>query len=486
MNDAALSGWASPSIQLLTSEQKENLHTYSLRILAETGLRVESKKALEIFNRSDAVRIEDQVVYIQRELVDECINLAPSNIEIFDKQGKHAFHLGFKQGYDTHFGIGVTNTWFQQIETGEVELFTRKHMQEAASLSQLLENFAMLSTPGVLSDVPVDVADLYASLDMYAHSDKPLVLLISGEGKIHSVLDLLSSMHGRDLGDRPSCIPYVNPITPLVLNKETSDKMIAALERGLPLMYSNYGMYGGSSPVTEGGTLALLNAELLAGLVFSQLIRAGSKVILGSLPAAFNMSSMGSYYTPTSYLLNLACAEMMDHYGIPHCGTSGSNNGRGADLPAAGDLWVNHLSSCLGKVGCAPFVGGNLESLAFSPSTVVLSNHIIGEAKKFARGFPLDDESVNLEEIARVGHGGDFFTSEQTLASLEKLDQSKDPWSQMNLEAWKSSGMPSAEKELIESTLDLYARARQSTKEQKERVLEGEQYIKNLDKDLKY
>ena len=440
---------------------------------------MESKEALEIFSRSDAVRIEGHVVFIQKELVDECIDLAPSNIEVFDKQGKHAFHLGQKQGHETHFGIGVTNTYFQNIESGDVELFTRKHMQEAVSLGDMLDNYAMVSTPGVLSDVPVAASDLYASLDMYANTDKPLVLLISGEGKIQSVLDLLSSLHG-DLGSRPFCIPYVNPITPLVLNMETSDKMIATLGRGLPLMYSNYGMYGGSTPVTEGGTLALLNAELLAGLVFSQLIRAGSQVILGSLPAAFNMSSMGSYYNPTTYLLNLACAEMMNHYQVPHCGTSGSNNGRGADLPASEDLWINHLSSCLGKIGCAPFVGGNLESLAFSPSTVVLSNHIIGEAKKFARGFSLDDESVNLDDIVRVGHGGDYFTSEQTLASLEELGTVKALWPSLRLGDWKARGMPSADMELTETTMNLYAKAREAVTERKELIKKGEHLIKNL------
>jgi len=53
----------------------------------------------------------------------------------------------------------------------------------------------------------------------------------------------------------------------------------------------------------------------------------------------------------------------------------------------------------MGKIGCAPFVGGNFDSLVFSPTTVVLSNQIIGEARKFASGFSLNDEAVNLQEI---------------------------------------------------------------------------------------
>ena len=50
-------------------------------------------------------------------------------------------------------------------------------------------------------------------------------------------------------------------------------------------------------------------------------------MILGSLPASFDMRTMGSYYGPETMLLNLACGEMMAHYGVPHCGTSGSGGG---------------------------------------------------------------------------------------------------------------------------------------------------------------
>jgi trimethylamine--corrinoid protein Co-methyltransferase len=469
-----------PTLQVLHPEQIRDVHQYSLQILETTGIRVESPEALEIFRKSGSIRLEGNIVYIHGDLIETSIHSAPSNVEVYNKAGEHAFHLGKKQGRDTHFGIGVTNTWYQEAEGGKVVPFTRKHMFEASRLGEKLENFAMLSTPGVLSDVPVDKADLYATLDMYAGTQKPLVLLISGAGKLEPVLELLAAIHG-DLSHKPFCLPYVNPITPLVLNGETADKMISSIRHGLPLMYSNYGMYGGSTPITEGGTLALLNAELLAGLVFSQLIKEGSPIILGSLPAAFNMSTMGSYYTPGSYLLNLACAEMMDFYGIPHCGTSGSNNGRDADLPAAENLWLNHLSSCLGKVGCVPFVGGNLESLAFSPSTVVLSNHIIGEARKFTGGFNLDETSVNLEEIRQVGHGGNYFTSEQTLlAAADSLSNSKPLWETLSLESWKAQGMPSARKELIELTQELCSRAQIKSEEDREVILQGEQFINNL------
>lgn len=466
-----------PKLQLLNREQMQEVHQYSIQILEKTGIKVESKTARKIFEKSNAVRLDNEVVYIQSELIDQAIKTCPSSIEVFNKKGNTAFHLGKNQGDETFFGTGVTNTYFQDILSGEVEAFTRKHMQHSTKLSDLLGQYDMVSTLGIPSDVTADKSDLYSALDMYANTDKPLVLLISEGKNIKDVFELLSFLHG-DLSKKPFCIPYFNPITPLVLNKSTTDKMIASIEYKLPIMYSNYSMYGGTSPITEGGSLALLNAELLAGLIFSQLVKEGSEMILGSLPAAFNMMTMGSYYTPTSYLLNLACAEMMDFYEIPHCGTSGSGIGWGSDLLASGDLWQNHLSSCVGKVGCVPFVGGNFDSMAFSPSNVVLSNHIIGETRKFAKGFTLNDERVNIDEIDRVGHGGNYFTSDQTLASLSEIDTTNAIWPSLNLDLWKSQSMPKAEKFLLDFTKDLFDKAIKLSDENAEIINKGEGFIK--------
>ncbi len=315
-----------PKIQLLSPEQMNKIHIYSVSILEKTGIKVESKTALEIFKKSNAATIKNDLVCIQGELINHAIETVPSSIALYNKAGERAFHLGKMQGDETYFGIGVTNTHFQDIESSRVESFKRKHMQHSTKLGDLLSNYDMVSTLGIATDVPADKLDLYNALDMYANTSKPLVLLILEDKNINPVFELLSFLHG-DISAKPFCIPYFNPITPLMLNSSTTDKMIASINHGLPIMYSNYAMSGGTSPVTEGGSLALLNAELLAGLVFGQLIKEGSEMILGSLPAAFNMKTMGSTYTASSYLLNLACAEMMSFYGIPHCGTSGSSNG---------------------------------------------------------------------------------------------------------------------------------------------------------------
>ena len=144
----------SPRLQLLSTEQMEEVHRYSIRILENTSMEVESSRALKIFEKSDGAKVHNRVVYLKDELINHAIKQAPSNIEVFNQRGDATFQLGKKQGKETHFGIGVTNTWFQGIEGQQVELFTRKHMQHSTRLGDLLDNYAMVSTLGIPSDVP--------------------------------------------------------------------------------------------------------------------------------------------------------------------------------------------------------------------------------------------------------------------------------------------------------------------------------------------
>jgi len=466
-----------PIIQLLTEEQIKRVHDYSVDILENVGIKVESKKAREVFARSGAVKIDDDLVYIQRDLVDHTIKTARSEINIYDQEGALAFQLG--EGHMTRFGLGVTNTNYQDIETDQIEKFTRKHMQTSVKLGDMLGNFDMISTIGIPSDVQIETLDLVNTLDLYANTSKPIVILVSEGKKMEDVYKLLISLHG-DISTRPFVITYLNPITPLILNEETTDKIFVSIEYGLPISFSNYSMYGGTSPMTEGGTLSLLNAELLSGLVFSQLIKEGTPMILGSLPAAFNMSTMGSYYSTSSYLLNIACAEIMSYYQIPHCGTSGSGIGFGPDLLASGDLWLNHLTSCLGKVGMAPFVGGNLDSTAFSPTTVVMSDYIIGKSRKLAEGFVLNDNSVDLNEMKTIGHGGNYLTSSQTLEALRDLNHSNSIWPSMNFKTWQQQGNPTPIKMLRDFTKRLHEQASRPNNEIEEIIKKGEDIIRLL------
>jgi trimethylamine--corrinoid protein Co-methyltransferase len=131
--------------------------------------------------------------------------------------------------------------------------------------------------------------------------------------------------------------------------------------------------------------------------------------------------------------------------------------GWGADLISAGHQWLNHLVSCIGRVGLVPFIGDNLGAKAFSPAIAVYANEVIEQARLFARGFVLDDTTVSLDEIARVGPGGDFLTSELTLARFRQAYYQSDIFATLTLEEWHARGCPEAGQLLRQYTQDLLA-----------------------------
>ncbi len=451
-----LSEHVQPRLTLLTPEQIAAVHQSALQIIARAGVRVDSRRALDLFARAKSgVRIEGDRLYLERDIIEWAIEAAPATIDIYDRRGEKQFTLG--EG-PARFGVGVTNLFYQDPQTDRVEPFARRHMQAGMRLASALPNFDVISTLGILRDLPPTTADLYAVLEMVANSTRPLVLLISDENLFPRVLSLLETLHG-DPGEKPCFIPYLNPVTPLVLNEGTADKLLDSVERGMPLIYSNYGMAGASTPITPGGALAMLTAELFVGLVLSQLAREGAPIILGSLPTFFDMKTMVDFLDPQSYLINLACAEMMAHYGIPHAGTSGSGEGWGLDPLSAGNIWLNQLTALLGRAGLAPFVGSTLNSKAFSPSSTVLADDVIGRARLFAGGFDVDAASIGVDEIVQeMALEGHFLTSMTTI-SRYKHAYFGGLFPHLSLEKWEEDGHPSATQLVRDRASELLASA---------------------------
>jgi len=438
----------------MSQEQINKVRQDALTILRETGVMVEDRNARHLFEKAVGKAHEDHCFRIPEALVQWAIDVAPAVIKIYDRLGELRFELHGNGTREPVFGIGVTNLHYQDPLNNDIQPFHRRHMAAAAGLGHSLDAFDLVSTPGVIQDIPPDKADLYGVVEIMANTTKPLVMLISEWDCFNSALDLCAHLNG-DMSSHPFVIPYVNPITPLVLNSETTMKMDAAIHRGLPLIFSNYGMSGATCPITPAGTLALLTAELLAGLVYSQLVKEGTPIILGSLPASFDMKAAGSFYSPETLLLNLACAEVVTSYNIPHCGTSGCGNGWGADLLAATTLCMNHLTSCLGNAGMVPFVGGSFDSLVFSPELVVYADDLIHQSRQFACGFSLADEAIGFADISETGPGGNFLLSNLTGQNFRNSKFSSTLWPLLSLDKWRDLGEPGADKLLKDRTCEL-------------------------------
>jgi trimethylamine--corrinoid protein Co-methyltransferase len=465
-----------PKLKMLTDEQIHDIHEYTIKLLETTGVRVDSPSAVEMLTKKvGRSNVEGRTVRIPRELVEWAIQVAPRRIQIYDRRGNPQFQIGGAEDR-TRFGIGVTALFYQEPETDTPVEFQRKHMQDMVRVGNKLPHYDMVSTIGICREVPDYLTDLLGSLEHFANGIKPMVLLCSDEHKFDDVLNMIQHLHARDLGDKPFIIPYFNPVSPLVMNEGTVDKMKIAIERGLPVIVSNYSLSGATTPITPAGTIAVLLAELLAGLVIGQLYKEGAPMLLGMLPVYLDMKTLLNFYDPQSILVSLACAEMMAHYGIPHCGTSGSGTGWGMDLLAAETYWMNTLMMTLTKGGIAPFVGDTLGSKAVSPLTFIYCHEIIDQALRFSSGFQLDSPSVGLDEIYAVGPGKGFVSAPTTLKRYKNGYYVSRIFPRWSMEKWLEAGQPHAQKRLKEYSIE-FLKDLPAPEDHEELMRKGEEFI---------
>jgi len=465
-----------PRLTMLTEEQIHDIHQYTLKILATTGVRVDSPSALEMLRtKVGSSMVEGRTVRFPAELVEWAIKVAPRQIQMYDRRGNPQFTIG-GEGDRTRFGIGVTALYYQEPETDTPVLFQRKHMQDMVRVGNKLPHYDMVSTVGIVRDVPEYLTDLYGSLEHFANGTKPMVLLCSDEHKFDDVIRMFEMLHGADLGEKPFIIPYFNPVSPLVMNEGTVDKTRIAIERGLPVIISNYSMSGATTPITPAGTVTVLLAELLAGLVIGQLYKEGAPMLLGMLPVYFDMKTLMNFYDPQSILVSLACAEMMAYYGVPHCGTSGSGTGWGMDLLAAETYWMNTLMFTLTKGGIAPFVGDTLGSKAISPQTFIYCHEIIDQALRLSNGFQLDDAHVGLDEIHKVGAGKSYVSAPTTLKKYKTGYYVNPIFPRWSMEKWIEAGQPHVQKKLTDYTVE-FLKNLPAPEDHEELMRRGEEFI---------
>lgn len=469
-----------PRLTLMSAEQIQEAHRNVLKVLSETGVRVDSPSVLRMLELKLGLKSQERVVKFPPEVVEEAIKSAPKTIDVYDRRGRQALKLGEDR---LRFGVGVTALFYQNPVDETPDLFKRENFRDLVRLGSALKHYDVISTVGIVRDVKEEFGDMVGSLEHIANTTRPLVLLVSDEERFPDVLDMFEHLHGRQVGDKPFVIPYFNPVSPLVMNAGTADKMKVAIERGLPVIFSNYSMAGASTPLTPAGTLTLLMAELLAGLVISQTVKKGAPILLGMLPVYFDMRTMLNFYDPQSVLISVACSEMMKHYGIPHCSTSGSGTGWGMDLIAADTYWMNTLALLLSHGHLAPFIGDSLGSKSISPTTFVHCHEIIEQALRLHDGFQLDDANSAVDEIFKVGPGKSFLSQPSTLKNYKSGYYVSGVYPRYSMEKWIEAGQPTARAVLRQKTQDLLASA-PAPQDYDELIAKGEEFIRRRFHDI--
>ena len=218
--------------RLFERDEIEEIHTSTLQILEKVGVEVRNENALKLLEENGC-EVEGRRARIPEELVAECLRRAPSEIELYSRDGDRSLLIG---GDNVVYNPGSAAIYVLDSETGEIRRGTSKDLEKLVRLADALEHIEAQSTAIVPSDVPEVVADLYRLYIVLNNSDKPVITGAFSKRGLIDMAEMLNAAVGgpEELKRRPRAIFDCCPTSPLIWGDVTAQNLIDLADRGIP------------------------------------------------------------------------------------------------------------------------------------------------------------------------------------------------------------------------------------------------------------
>ena len=324
----------------------------------------------------------------------------------------------FLEGTKVYFGTGSDCLNLLDPETGEHRKFTQADIANGYRLCDALPNIHFVMSIGIPADVEPELAyDVQMAL-MLEHTVKPLVLVTNDKASCQRAIDMAAAVAGgyEALREQQHILLYSEPSSPLQQSETAVDKLMLMAETELPVVHSPGPQMGATAPITMAGGLVMSLAEILSSLVVHQLQRPGAPFVFG---AGLHHMDMGSaqicYASPEFQLTKAAIAELGRWYGMPTWGYAGCSDAKVMDEQAAVEATLSVIMARFTGCNLIHDVGYMESGLTTSLEMIVLTDELVAMTDHLMKGIEVSDDTLMVDELDRVGPGGHFLDTPETL-----------------------------------------------------------------------
>lgn len=447
------------NLEVLSGDEIRMIHESSLEVLQNIGIVVESKKVLDILKENGcSVEDEKQRVKIPGTVVEKCLKTLPSRIALCDRDGKLALTLGDGGRY---CASGHNAVFTITDELGSRREATKKDVEAFAIISDHLEEVDVIGIPYSPQDVNPKTALLYSVKAILENSKKPIFFSCESETINKAAVEMAKTVLGRDnFKDGCNMISQLSTTSPLYWERGAVEALYLVAGEGMPVDFLPQPITGVTAPYTLAGILTVHNAEVLSGIVITQLVNPGTPVIYGAAWTTYEMKLTNVLIgRPESSLLRIAGAQMAHYYNIPSHTTAPDNDSNVHDEQGA---WEKMLSTVAGIVGTNDMVvnlGMFGTGMSISNQQLVMDAEMCRIVKRFLKGIEVSKETIALDTIAEVGPRGTYLMEEHTvhyLRSGEHADLSISNGA--NYDMWRGQGSKNAVQKACDRVKDILDR----------------------------
>mgnify|MGYP000897115891 FL=1 len=408
---------------VLDEEKIKKIHEKSLYIMENIGMRVGGERAVELLTGHGARIGKDGLMRISAGMVAKALESAPKKLVLYNRSGEEAMVVDSEKN-QVYFGTHSDQLEIVDPSDGGVRKFLKKDVAAMCRIADALPNIHFVLSVGMTADVNPRVQTQSTFIETLRHFSKTINFSSNSVDSLKDCLNIAADFAGgmQKLQEKPFIFYYCEPIPPLTHPPDSTEKAYISAENRIPLIYMPYCMMGGTSPVNLATTLAQSNAEVLFGLVLSQLVSEGAPFIYGAMPSILDMrTTIGSYAAPEFHLCVAAMADLAAYYGLPFYGTAGCSDAKAVDEQSVSEVAFQILSTMLSKANLVHDVGVLDHCNNVSPEMVVLANEIIEMMKYYTRGVDAGEDDFVLDLVEKVGPGGHYIEEMHTLENFRQI-----------------------------------------------------------------
>jgi len=434
---------ARTSINLLSRDEIEDIHDASLEILENPGVEILSKRALDVLKEAGGnVNNEKNRVTIPRDLVKEALEKAPKTLTYGARGPRYSFLLDKREIHFTTNGYAVFIT---DYETGERRYSTQRDLARWAVLADYLETVHVIWPSLNPTDVPQHMQRLSAVATCLSNSEKHVEHFAENAREAQYEIEIAAAVAGgkEELKKKPTISAVQCPIAPLRFDKGLTDAVIEFAKACVPVVALSMPITGMTGPATLAGSLVVNNAEVLANIVISEFAAPGAPLIYAGSPGSMDLKTGAYVEAAQNTLLNAALTQLARYYDLPCEISAGDSSSKLPDAQAAYDGALGFLAAILTGPDLLCGLGGLDSANAMSPEMLVIGNEIIKDALRIAHGIQVNDYTLAVDVIRKVGPGGNYLTEKHTLDNLLKEHLVPKLSNRESYETWKRNGSKS-------------------------------------------
>jgi len=430
--------------QVLSNEQIAQINQASLTILAETGIVVPHPEMLSRFADNGAqVDEAEQRVRIPSDLVEKCLASAGKQYTLYGRDlGKTA---AFGQGKRNFNSIAGEALWVDN--PGEKRRYAS--LEDVATAARFGDALSQINIPGAMSDpheLPAAWRCVAVAAEMIRNTTKPITFWFYDRASAQYLVELMIALRGseEEAEKYPLFYPFFEPISPLNFPFDGIDLLFETARLNLPVPIGPMAQQGMSAPATIAGTMAVENAEILAGICITQLVREGMPVCYGGICHAFDMGTTQMIFSgPEQAIFGVGMTQMGKSYDLPVYINVGLSDAKIPDAQAGLESGVTLSMGMAAGADIFGHMGISGADQATSLDMLVLQNEVISYAQSVNRQMTIDTDTLALDVIDQVGPKGTFIDQEHTVMHFREELWFPELLDRNFYDAWKDSGATS-------------------------------------------